>query len=171
MSAKTTEFNVTPSLQFVGHGSSRTFCGVRAKHGTRSGSVTVTLESYRNPALCGGNRRKCRLARRTGRTFVARVGIVGAGATGAYLAARFARAGIGVTLAARGTSARQISREGITIVDGDGRWRATPTDVIDTSGPSMAGSGTAMAGSGAGVAGRGASEEPLRSEEHTPELQ
>src|SRR5699024_8532549 len=77
-------------------------------------------------------------------------------ATGAYLAARFARAGIGVTLAARGTSARQISREGITIVDGDGRWRATPTDVIDTSGPSMAGSGTGMAGSGAGVAGRGA---------------
>src|SRR5699024_960031 len=79
-----------------------------------------------------------------------------------------ARAGIGVTLAARGTSARQISREGITIVDGDGRWRATPTDVIDTSGPSMAGSGTGMAGSGAGVAGRGAgvagrgaSEEPL----------
>src|SRR5699024_1172054 len=141
---------------------------VRAKHRRRNGSVTVTLKSYRNPALCGGNRRKCRLARRTGRTFVARVGIVGAGATGAYLAARFARAGIGVTLAARGTSARQISREGITIVDGDGRWRATPTDVIDTSGPSMAGSGTGMAGSGAGVAGRGAgvagrgaSEEPL----------
>src|SRR5699024_3521972 len=103
-----------------------------------------------------------------GRTFVARVGIVGAGATGAYLAARFARAGIGVTLAARGTSARQISREGITIVDGDGRRRATPTDVIDTSGPAMAGSGTGVAGSGAGVAGRGAgvagrgaSEEPL----------
>src|SRR5699024_9799746 len=82
--------------------------------------------------------------------FVARVGIVGAGATGAYLAARFARAGIGVTLAARGTSARQISREGITIVDGDGRGRATPTDVIDTSGPAMAGSGTGMAGDGAG---------------------
>lgn len=92
---------------------------------------------------------------------MARVGIVGAGATGAYLAARFARAGIGVTLAARGTSARQISREGITIVDGDGRWRATPTDVIDTSGPSMAGSGAGVAGRGAGVAGRGASEEPL----------
>src|SRR5699024_8521690 len=125
MSAKTTEFNVTPSLQFVGHGPLRAFCGTRAK--TRQGScgVSVTLKSYRNPALCGGNRRKCRLARRTGRTFVARVGIVGAGATGAYLAARFARAGIGVTLAARGTAARELSPDGITIVDGDGRWRAT----------------------------------------------
>ena len=66
---------------------------------------------------------------------MARVGIVGAGATGAYLAARFARAGIGVTLAARGTSAHKIAREGIGIVDDDGGWRATPADVLDTSGP------------------------------------
>src|SRR5690625_6884920 len=105
MSAKTTEFNVTPSLQFVGHGSSRTFCGVRAKHRRRNGSVTVTLKSYRNPALCGGNRRKCRLARRTGRMFVESVGIVGAGATGAYLAVRFTREVIGVTPADRGVYA------------------------------------------------------------------
>src|SRR5699024_5735825 len=155
MSAKTTEFNVTPSLQFVGHGPLRAFCGTRAK--TRQGScgVSVTLKSYRDTAVCGRTHRKFRPARQPRRETVSRVGIVGAGATGAYLAARFARAGIAVTLAARGASAREISREGITIVDGDGRWRATPTDVIDTSGPSMAGSGTGMAGSGAGVAGRG----------------
>ena len=64
---------------------------------------------------------------------MSRVGIVGAGATGAYLAARFARAGIGVTLAARGASAREISREGITIVDSEGMWSAMPADVVETS--------------------------------------
>src|SRR5690625_1890083 len=132
MSAKITEFNVTPSLQFVGHGRSRTFCRVRVEHGTRSGSVTVTLKSYRNPAVCGRTRGKYRSGRRTGRTFVARVGIVGAGATGAYLAARFARAGIGVTLAARGTSAHKIARAGIGVVDDDGGGRAKHGDVLHT---------------------------------------
>src|SRR5690625_6310195 len=58
MSAKTTEFNVTPSLQFVGHGPLRAFCGTRAK--TRQGScgVSVTLKSYRNTAVCGRTDRK-----------------------------------------------------------------------------------------------------------------
>ena len=72
---------------------------------------------------------------------MSRVGIVGAGATGAYLAARFARAGIAVTLAARGASAREISREGITIVDSEGMWSAMPADVVETSGPSVPGRG------------------------------
>src|SRR5690625_8032662 len=106
---------------------------VRVKNGRRSGSDTFTLKSYRNPAVCGRTRGKYRSGRRTGRTFVARVGIVGAGATGAYLAARFARAGIGATLAARGTSAHMIAREGIGVVDDDGRLQATAAEALAAS--------------------------------------
>lgn len=63
-----------------------------------------------------------------------RIGIVGAGATGAYLAARFSRAGIPVTLAARGGSARRIRERGIDVVDGDGSWNARPDTLVDTDG-------------------------------------
>lgn len=60
------------------------------------------------------------------------VAIVGAGATGAYLAARLARAHVPVLLAARGASAERIAEGGITVCDDAGTWTAHPTAVVDT---------------------------------------
>ncbi|MGH2427680.1 MAG: ketopantoate reductase family protein [Candidatus Limnocylindria bacterium] len=58
------------------------------------------------------------------------VGVVGAGATGAYLAGRLSRAGLSVTLLARGESFDRIREHGIEITDPDGdRWVANPTYV------------------------------------------
>ena len=59
------------------------------------------------------------------------VGVVGAGATGAYLAARLSRAGVQVTLLARGDSLERIRDHGIEVTDPDGdRWVARPTAVL-----------------------------------------
>lgn len=49
------------------------------------------------------------------------VAIVGAGATGGYLAGRLAGAQVRVTLVARETSLQMIRKDGITILDADGR--------------------------------------------------
>jgi len=65
------------------------------------------------------------------------VAVVGAGATGGYLAARMARAGIDVTVVARGNSLAQIRACGITVIEPDGRTetirpaRVVASDAID----------------------------------------
>ena len=48
------------------------------------------------------------------------VTVVGAGATGGYLAAQLAKAGVSVTLVARADSLRQIRSSGITLERPDG---------------------------------------------------
>lgn len=61
------------------------------------------------------------------------VGVVGAGATGGYLAARLARAGVPVTLVARGDSLERIRAHGIEVTDPEGeRWVARPEHVCAT---------------------------------------
>lgn len=65
------------------------------------------------------------------------VGVVGAGATGAYLAARLAEAGLSVTLVARGRSLERIRNSGIEIADPDGTRRLVrPARVIAPEEPS-----------------------------------
>jgi 2-dehydropantoate 2-reductase len=60
-----------------------------------------------------------------------RVGVAGAGATGGYLAAALANAGVDVTLLARGRSADVISRDGITVRGpGDQEIHARPRRVV-----------------------------------------
>ena len=49
-----------------------------------------------------------------------RVGIIGSGATGGYLAARLAQADVPVVLVARGESYTRIQAEGVTITEPDG---------------------------------------------------
>ncbi|HSE54154.1 MAG TPA: ketopantoate reductase family protein [Nocardioidaceae bacterium] len=59
------------------------------------------------------------------------VAVVGAGATGAYLAARLVDSGARVTLIARGASHERISADGIEIIDADGnRHTSRPWQVI-----------------------------------------
>ena len=48
------------------------------------------------------------------------VTVVGAGATGGYLAAQLAKAGVSITLVARADSLRQIRSSGITLERPDG---------------------------------------------------
>jgi 2-dehydropantoate 2-reductase len=60
-----------------------------------------------------------------------RIGVVGAGATGGYLAARLADSGVAVTLLARGRSLEAIRREGIRIEGPDGKALcARPAQVV-----------------------------------------
>jgi 2-dehydropantoate 2-reductase len=60
--------------------------------------------------------------------------VIGAGATGAYLAARFADAGIDVSLVARGVSADAIKEQGITLHHPDGtRTTAHPARVLTSA--------------------------------------
>jgi 2-dehydropantoate 2-reductase len=60
-----------------------------------------------------------------------RVGVAGAGATGGYLAAALANAGVDVTLLARGRSADAISRDGLVVRGpGDREVQARPTSVV-----------------------------------------
>jgi 2-dehydropantoate 2-reductase len=61
-----------------------------------------------------------------------RVGVVGAGATGGYLAARLANAGLPVTLMARGASLDLIRSNGIEVFGpGNQRLHGTPQRVVD----------------------------------------
>jgi len=60
-----------------------------------------------------------------------RVAVVGAGATGAYLAAQLSNAGVSVTLIARGSSLEQIRTHGIEVLDPVGnRYVARPARVL-----------------------------------------
>lgn len=60
-----------------------------------------------------------------------KMGVIGAGATGGYLAGRLAAGGIPVTLLARGRSLETIRSEGIRIEEPDGRsLRAYPAQVV-----------------------------------------
>lgn len=60
-----------------------------------------------------------------------RIGVVGAGATGGYLAARLAGSGVAVTLLARGRSLEAIRREGIRVEGPDGKALcARPAQVV-----------------------------------------
>ena len=60
-----------------------------------------------------------------------RLGVAGAGATGGYLAAAAAHAGIDVTLLARGRTAEAITRDGITVRGpGERVIQARPTRVV-----------------------------------------
>ncbi|MEU7835730.1 MULTISPECIES: ketopantoate reductase family protein [unclassified Nonomuraea] len=64
-----------------------------------------------------------------------RVGVIGSGATGGYLAAKLAHAGISVTLVARGESYARIEHEGIVVNDPDGtRIVARPEQLIKPGG-------------------------------------
>lgn len=68
-----------------------------------------------------------------------RVGVVGAGATGGYLAAALARAGHDVTLVAREASAKTIRAHGVEVVEPDGsRFTAAPTRVLEPGEPAQA---------------------------------
>lgn len=61
-----------------------------------------------------------------------RVAVVGSGATGGYLAAYLAHAGVPVALVARGESLTRIERDGIEVTDADGsRIVARPDQVIE----------------------------------------
>lgn len=65
-----------------------------------------------------------------------RIGVIGAGATGGYLAARLARAGLAVTLVARGESLRHVRQHGLEVVEPDGeRFVAMPREVIGPTDP------------------------------------
>lgn len=65
-----------------------------------------------------------------------RIGVVGAGATGGYLAARLADKGIPVTLLARGSSLDAIRRDGIRIEGSDGKIIcARPAHVVAAGEP------------------------------------
>ena len=52
-----------------------------------------------------------------------RLAVIGAGAIGTDIAARLARSGADVRLIARGAQRIAIARGGITVDDGDERWR------------------------------------------------
>jgi 2-dehydropantoate 2-reductase len=59
-----------------------------------------------------------------------KVGIVGAGAIGGFLGARLARAGVDVTLVARGPHLKAMRQSGIRVIDSGGEWtvRVEATD-------------------------------------------
>ncbi len=59
-----------------------------------------------------------------------KVGIVGAGAIGGFLGARLARAGVDVSLVARGPHLKAIRESGLRVIDGGGEWtvRVDATD-------------------------------------------
>ncbi len=59
-----------------------------------------------------------------------KVGIVGAGAIGGFLGARLARAGVDVTLVARGPHLNAMRESGLRVIDGGGEWtvRVDATD-------------------------------------------
>ena len=59
-----------------------------------------------------------------------KVGIVGAGAIGGFLGARLARAGVEVTLVARGPHLNAMRESGLRVIDGGGEWtvRVEATD-------------------------------------------
>ena len=52
-----------------------------------------------------------------------KVGIVGAGAIGGFLGGRLARAGVDVTLVARGPHLRAMRESGLRVIDSGGEWR------------------------------------------------
>jgi len=52
-----------------------------------------------------------------------KVGIVGAGAIGGFLGGRLARAGVEVTLVARGPHLRAMRESGLRVIDSGGEWR------------------------------------------------
>jgi 2-dehydropantoate 2-reductase len=59
-----------------------------------------------------------------------KVGIVGAGAVGGFLGARLARAGVDVTLIARGPHLEAMKQSGLRVIDSGGEWtvRVNATD-------------------------------------------
>jgi 2-dehydropantoate 2-reductase len=59
-----------------------------------------------------------------------KVGIVGAGAIGGFLGARLARAGVEVTLVARGPHLKAMRKSGLRVIDSGGEWtvRVDATD-------------------------------------------
>jgi len=57
--------------------------------------------------------------------------IAGAGAIGAYLGARLARAGVEVTLLARGPNLRALEQRGVRVLSPDGDFQARPKVVAD----------------------------------------
>jgi 2-dehydropantoate 2-reductase len=59
-----------------------------------------------------------------------KVGIVGAGAIGGFLGARLARAGVDVTLVARGPHLEAMKQSGLRVIDSGGEWtvRVDATD-------------------------------------------
>ncbi len=59
-----------------------------------------------------------------------KVGIVGAGAIGGFLGARLARAGVDVTLIARGPHLEAMKQSGLRVIDSGGEWtvRVDATD-------------------------------------------
>jgi len=59
-----------------------------------------------------------------------KVGIVGAGAIGGFLGARLARAGVDVTLVARGPHLNAMRKSGLRVIDSGGEWtvRVDATD-------------------------------------------
>lgn len=61
-----------------------------------------------------------------------RIGVVGAGATGGYLAAKLAKAGAKVTLLARGRSLETIRERGITLHTAEGTEIGKPAAVVAT---------------------------------------
>jgi 2-dehydropantoate 2-reductase len=64
-----------------------------------------------------------------------RIGVVGAGATGGYLAAALSGAGYPVTLLARGRSAEVIERDGITVRGPDGTATSRVASVVRAGDP------------------------------------
>ena len=58
-----------------------------------------------------------------------RVAVVGAGAVGGLIAARLVRAGIDVSVAARGRTLERVAERGIVVHDRDGEWSARPRHV------------------------------------------
>src|SRR5438477_12350539 len=63
--------------------------------------------------------------------------IAGAGAIGAYMGSRMARAGLDVTLFARGPHLRAMQEKGIRVVSPEGNFEARPklSDNLESIGP------------------------------------
>ena len=63
--------------------------------------------------------------------------IAGAGAIGAYIGARMARAGMDVTLFARGQHCRALQEHGVRVESHEGNFEAWPrvVDSLDPAGP------------------------------------
>ena len=67
-------------------------------------------------------------------TNAGRITVIGAGATGGYVAARLARAGLPVTVVARGRTKELMSRDGIHVTEPDGsRFTDKPDSVVELS--------------------------------------
>lgn len=62
-----------------------------------------------------------------------KLAVLGAGATGGYVAALLARSGADVTVLARGKTLDLIQTDGIEVRDADGEWRARPAATDDWS--------------------------------------